>query len=91
MDRTMVFPQRMTDFLVTCAKAAKVPYQIKMPAIGGTDAGAIHQSRAGVLTGAIAVPCRYIHGPNSLLLWKDFESSLSLTLQAVRRIHTLIE
>ncbi len=91
MDRTMVFPRRMTDFLVACAKAAKVPCQIKMPAIGGTDAGAIHQSRAGVLTGAIAVPCRYIHGPNSLLLWKDFESSLALTFQAVRRIHTLIE
>lgn len=91
MDRTIIIPRRMTDFLIACAKAARVPYQIKKPAIGGTDAGAIHQTRSGVLSGAIAVPCRYIHGPNSMLLWKDFENMLALTLQAVRRIHTLIE
>jgi len=90
MDRTMIFRKPMTDFLIACAKAAKVPYQIKMPAYGGTDAGAIHQARAGVLAGAIAVPCRYLHSPNTTLLWKDFEDTLALTFQAVRRIHTLV-
>ncbi len=30
---------------------------------GGTDAGPIHTTRAGVLTGGISVPCRYIHTP----------------------------
>lgn len=90
MDRTMIVSRRMTGFLIACAKAAKVPYQIKKPVYGGTDAGAIHQARAGVLAGIIAVPCRYLHSPNSMLSWRDFESALALSFQAVGRIHTLI-
>ncbi|MBM3324571.1 MAG: M42 family metallopeptidase [Calditrichaeota bacterium] len=90
MDNTMMVPRRMSDFLIACAKAAKVPYQIKMPSYGGTDAGAIQQARAGILAGAIAVPCRYLHSPNTTLLWKDFEDTLTLSLQAVARIHNLV-
>ena len=30
--------------------------QFKLPPSGGTDAGAIHQSRGGVLTGVVSVP-----------------------------------
>jgi len=91
MDNTILVPRRMTDFLVACAKSAKVSYQIKMPSFGGTDAGAIQQARAGVLAGVIAVPCRYIHSPNSTLSWKDVENTLTLVLHAVSRIHTLVE
>ncbi|MFH1011078.1 MAG: M20/M25/M40 family metallo-hydrolase, partial [bacterium] len=91
MDNTMMVPRRMTDFLIACAKAAKVPYQIKMPSYGGTDAGAIQQARAGVLAGIIALPCRYIHSPNSTMLWKDFENTLALTFKATERIHTLVK
>jgi endoglucanase len=90
MDNTVMIPRRMSDFLVACAKAAKVPYQIKMPSFGGTDAGAIQQTRAGILAGVVAVPCRYIHSPNCVLAWKDVEDTLALTLQAVNRIHTLV-
>jgi endoglucanase len=61
-----------------------------MPSFGGTDAGAIQQTRAGILAGVVAVPCRYIHSPNCVLAWKDVEDTLALTLQAVNRIHTLV-
>jgi putative aminopeptidase FrvX len=91
MDNTVLIPKRMSEFLIACAKAAKVPYQIKMPSYGGTDAGAIQQAREGILAGVIALPCRYIHSPNCTMRWKDFEDTLALTLQAVARIHTLID
>ncbi len=91
IDNSILVPRRMTEFLFACADKAGVPYQIKMPAFGGTDAGAIHQTRAGVLTGVIAVPSRYIHGPNSTLYWPDFEHSERLLMQALARIHTLVD
>jgi len=90
VDSTIMVPRRMSDFLSDCAKRAKVDHQVKMPIYGGTDAGAIHQTRAGVLSGVIAVPCRYIHAPNGTLYWPDYEASEKLLLEAVRRIHTLV-
>jgi endoglucanase len=40
---------------------------------GGPDAGAIHQSRGGVLTGIVSVPCRDIHFPFSTCRLTDFD------------------
>ncbi|MBU0508082.1 M42 family metallopeptidase [bacterium] len=91
IDSTFLVPRKMTDFLFDCAKRAKVEYQVKMPIYGGTDAGAIHQTRAGVLTGVIAVASRYIHSPNSTLYWPDYERTEKLVMEAVKRIHTLVE
>jgi endoglucanase len=91
VDNTIMVPRRMADFMIECAEQAKVAYQIKMPIYGGTDAGAIHLSRAGVLSGVIAVPCRYIHAPNGTLFWPDFEDTLKLLAQLVKRVHTLLK
>jgi len=91
VDNTIMVPRRMNEFLFACAERAGIPYQIKMPMFGGTDAGAIHQTRAGILCGVIAVPCRYIHSPNSTLYWPDFENSEKLVLEAVSQIHRLVE
>ncbi|MCX6600143.1 MAG: M20/M25/M40 family metallo-hydrolase [bacterium] len=90
-DNTIMVPRRMADFMIECAEQAKVAYQIKMPTYGGTDAGAIHLSRAGVLTGVVAVPCRYIHAPNGTLFRPDFEDTLKLLGQVMKRVHTLLE
>lgn len=90
IDKKILVPRKMSDFLVDCAKKAGVPYQIKMPIYGGTDAGAIHQARSGILSGVIAVPCRYIHSPNSTLYWPDLENTFLLLKEAVSRIDTII-
>jgi endoglucanase len=91
VDRTIMVPRRMADFMIECAEQVKVAHQIKMPIYGGTDAGAIHLSRAGVLSGVVAVPCRYIHSPNGTLFWPDFEDTLKLLQQIVKRVHTLVK
>ena len=38
---------------------------------GGTDAGSIHLTRAGVVTGGISIPCRYIHSPVEMVEKSD--------------------
>jgi endoglucanase len=90
IDNSLMVRRKMTDLMFKAATDLGIPHQVKMPIFGGTDAGAIHQSRAGVLAGVISVPCRYIHSPNSTLFWPDFEASLLLAGEVVRRVHTLL-
>jgi endoglucanase len=79
MDGPLVFDQRIVRALTEVAEAEQVQYQYKLPPIGGTDAGAIHRSRAGVLVGAVSMPGRYIHSPHTLMRLDDFEHAVALT------------
>ncbi len=45
---------------------------------GGTDAGAIHLTRAGIKTGGISVPTRYVHSPSEMASVSDIENSVKL-------------
>jgi putative aminopeptidase FrvX len=86
MDHTFVADKRLVRLLTDTALANDIPYQLKQPGVGGTDAGAIHLSKAGVPSVAIAVPCRYIHAPVSMLSLNDFDNLVALmkaTLQAI--------
>ncbi|MBK6766002.1 MAG: M42 family metallopeptidase [bacterium] len=88
-DKSVLVPRRMIDLMTDCARETGVPYQYKMPIYGGTNAGSIHMSRAGILAGCIATPCRYIHSPNTTLYWPDFENTLTLAKRVVSRAHEL--
>jgi endoglucanase len=83
MDRTFIADRRLVALLTETAQANGIPYQFKQPGIGGTDAGAINQSGAGVPSVAVAVPCRYIHSPVSMLSLNDFEHLIALMRAAL--------
>lgn len=85
-DRSAVADRRLVQFLMDVAKAEGLPYQIKQPLVGGTDAGRIHLSREGVPSVVAAVPCRYIHSPVSLMSQADYENTGRLAQAALRRI-----
>jgi len=82
-DRSIVVSRRIIAALEKVAEDASVPYQYKLPTYGGTDAGAIHLTRGGVLAGVISVPCRYIHSPISTLRLDDLENTIRLTTAMV--------
>ena len=86
MDRSFVADQRLVQFLVDRARAKGIPYQFKQPGTGGTDAGAIHLSRAGVPSVAVSVPCRYIHSPVSLASLNDFDHAVALMRAALEAL-----
>jgi endoglucanase len=46
---------------------------------GGTDAGAIHMTGAGVKTGGISIPTRYIHSPSEMASNVDIQAGIELT------------
>lgn len=79
-DGRIVVPRAMVDSLEAAAKHAGVACQRKKPPYGGTDAGAIHISRGGVVTGVVSVPTRYIHSPVSMLKLSDLEAMTELAL-----------
>ncbi|MCD6289656.1 MAG: M42 family metallopeptidase [Anaerolineae bacterium] len=86
MDRSVIVDPRLLRFLIQTAEQAGIPYQIKQPGVGGTDAGRIHLVREGVPSAVVAVPCRYIHGPVSLLDKQDMDWTIQLMEAALKRI-----
>ena len=47
--------------------------QVKRGATGGNDGGAYQRSREGKRVCVLSVPCRYIHGPSSVVMLSDVE------------------
>ncbi len=66
---------RVFDLLVKVAQRAKIPYQVEgIPYGTGTDANVIQLTRAGVATGLVSIPNRYMHSPVELVHEKDLEN-----------------
>jgi endoglucanase len=86
MDRSAFADRRLVDHLVATAEKLGIPYQFKQPGVGGTDAGAITRSKAGVPTVAVAVPCRYIHSPVARLSLDDFDNTVRLMRESLKRL-----
>ncbi len=58
------------------AKREGIEVQIQaLPAMTGTDADAVRMSRAGVATGLVSIPNRYMHTPNQIVSLEDVEQS----------------
>ncbi|MFC2095374.1 M42 family metallopeptidase [Candidatus Bipolaricaulota bacterium] len=89
-DRSIVVTRKVLIAMESIAEAAGIPYQYKLPTYGGTDAGAIHLSRGGVLAGIVSVPCRYIHSPISTLRLADFELTSRFVAELVRKLTQIV-
>ena len=84
-DNSIIVNPSLVTFIEQIAERSKIPWQHKIPLTGSTDAGAIHLTGKGVMTGIISVPCRYIHSPSSVIDLQDFEHTLSLVIEVVRK------
>ena len=78
MDRSVICHPKMVDKLLALAQEKGIPAQKSVTRMGGTDAGPIHQTRAGVYTGGISIPCRYIHTPTELVDLGDVRACADL-------------
>ncbi len=86
IDRTVFTHPQVLKTLIQVGKTKTIPFQFKKVPGGGTDAGAIHLTRAGVPSGTVAVPCRYIHGPASILHIDDLKNTTKLVTEFVKVI-----
>ncbi len=86
MDRSFIADRRLVRLLTSTADELDIPYQVKQPGLGGTDAGAIHLAREGVPSVTVAVPSRYIHSPVALLSLEDFDNTVRLMRESLSRL-----
>lgn len=78
MDNSIVCHPKVTAYLQNTAELHGVRVQRDVLRVGGTDAGAIHRSRAGVYTGGISIPTRCIHAPVEMCHIQDVEECVKL-------------
>lgn len=77
---------RLVKFLQETASEGNIQYQIRQPGGGGTNAGAIQRSRAGVPVVSVSVPHRYTHSPVSVSRVEDWKNTLNLLHEALLRM-----
>lgn len=77
-DRSIIVHPYVKEKLVELAAKESIPYQMEVLEFGGTDAGAIHLSRAGVPSGVLSIPCRYVHSRSEMVDIRDMDAVLRL-------------
>lgn len=70
---------RLTDELMAVAEKHGIAAQLAAEGrITGTDAASIQINRAGVATGLVSIPNRYMHTPTEVISWKDLNAAADL-------------
>ncbi len=78
---------KVFELLASVAKEREIPHQfVGAPGGTGTDANVIQLTRAGVATGLLGVPNRYMHSPCEIVSLSDLENTAKLIAYAVERI-----
>jgi putative aminopeptidase FrvX len=77
----------VTDLLGEAADAEGIPHAYEVYSrITSTDADEIHFSRAGIPTGLLSIPTRYLHSPNEICALDDVESIVRLLVAFAKRL-----
>jgi endoglucanase len=77
----------VSDLLAGVAEEEEIPHTFEvLPNLTHSDADAIHDSRAGVPTGLVSIPLRYMHSPVELVALDDLEAVIELVVGFARRL-----
>lgn len=77
-------PRRLRERLCAVAQSHRIPHQIEVTLNGGTDAAEIALSNLGVLSGAINIPCRYMHSAVGTVDVRDVYNASSIAAAFLR-------
>jgi putative aminopeptidase FrvX len=73
--------------LYEAAEAETIPFTLESLGKGtGTDADAIHLTRAGIPTGLVSIPCRYMHSPVEMVSLADVDAAARLIAAFAQRL-----
>jgi tetrahedral aminopeptidase len=77
-DTGHVVPPAVRDWMIARAEADGIPYQLELITLGTTDAAGIQTARAGVPSGCISIPCRFVHTTSETVDTNDVEACVRL-------------
>lgn len=86
MDRRAIVPQQMRSLAMDAAAKHGIPVQQKRGNSGGTDAGEIHLTGAGIPCLVIVIPCRYCHSGVSVCKLSDIDNAGKLALAVLEEM-----
>lgn len=85
-DSRMIPNQKLRDLVMDTAKEYNIPLQTDAMQGGATDGGVIHLHKLGVPTIVIGVPARHIHSHSSILHRDDYDLTVELLKQVIRKL-----
>ncbi len=85
MDAGMISSKEVKEKLIKVAENSKIPYQLEIITAGTTDAYAMQITKAGVQTGALSIPTRYIHTPGETVDLNDVKNAVKLIKKYVEK------
>jgi len=80
------------ELLYEAARAQEIPFTIEASGRStGTDADAVHASRAGVPTGLVMIPVRYMHSPVEMVALDDVAAAARVIAAAALALEPDVE
>lgn len=89
-DGATISDPRLVKLFIETAEKVGIPYQVRQPGGGGTDAGAIHLQLAGIPSLSISVPGRYAHTAVMLARTEDWQNTISAVHAMLQELNSEI-
>lgn len=77
-DTGHIVPAPVKNLMIRRAEERGIPYQLEVMTLGSTDGAEIQLARAGVPTGAIGIPARYVHTQSETADRRDIQAAIDL-------------
>jgi endoglucanase len=87
MDSSTISHPKLVRQLREIARRSNIPHQMEVLPRGGTDAGAMQRSRAGIPAVTISIPSRYVHTTNETAHVRDIQASIDLLARFLEEAH----
>lgn len=78
MDSSHISDRGLVQQFVALAEKKKIPHQMEVLPLGGTDAGSMQRSRVGAPVITLSIPTRYIHTITESVHLDDLEATVTL-------------
>ncbi len=88
MDSSLLCDPRLVRQFRDIARREGIPHQLEILPRGGTDAGGIQRSRAGVPSFTLSIPTRYVHTVNEMVSESDVAACITLLARYLEEAHT---
>ena len=85
-DRSMITHPRFIRFALDIGEKCGIPVQTSVREGGGTNGGVLHNANLGIPTIVIGIPVRYIHSPQGITSYYDFEASVRLAVEVAKAL-----
>jgi endoglucanase len=84
-DYGMIANPKVKNLLIDTATSSGIPYQLEVLTGGTTDASVIQTTKAGIPSGVVSIPCRYVHTPSEMVDRGDVEQTVKLLVELLKK------